>query len=83
VLTFNMPIKDAWLVDDQGERTNVTRKIKKCAGPKHDFHGESVRIKDIFDIDLVGYPTLEVTNVFNQKREFAVHLDSLKHPLFL
>lgn len=83
MITFNMPIKDAWLVDESGERHNVTRKIRKCAGPKRDFHGKCVRIRDVFDYDMDLYPTLEITSVFNQTCTLSTRTDVLKHPLFL
>lgn len=83
LFVFNMPIKEAVLIDNDGGLLNVTRKIKKCAGPKHDFHGESVRVKDIFTLDISEYSTLRVTNLANQTRVFDVHTDTLTHPLFL
>ena len=83
-IVFNMPIKEAFLVDrDGGAQLDVTRKIKKCAGPRHNFHGETPRVKDIFSLDLSEYSTLKVTSLSNQTRVFDVHTDAITHPLFL
>lgn len=69
---FSIPITSAVLVDEDDKPVrDVTKKIKRYAGPRGDFHGESVRIADLlyYDLDTLKreYPKLQITNAFGAK----------------
>lgn len=51
-LTFAMPIDKAYILDKLGnEIALVTKKVKKCAGPKFNFHNQKIQVKDMFDYE--------------------------------
>jgi hypothetical protein len=69
---FTLPIIRAVLVDeDDKPKRDVTQKIKRYAGPRGDFHGESVRLADLlyYDEDTLKkeYPKLQITNAIGLK----------------
>jgi len=71
-MQFTLPIVRAVLVDeDDKPKRDVTKKIKSYAGPRGDFHGESVRLADLlyYDEDTLEkeYPKLQITNALGVK----------------
>ena len=73
MFSFSLPIKTAVLIDhDDKPMRDVTNKIKKAAGPKNNFHGEKILLKDIFyycDEQIIeDYPKIRITNVCNQSK---------------
>jgi hypothetical protein len=51
-MKFVMPIDKAYILDTLGNQlTVVTDKVKKCAGPKFNFHNQKIKVKDIFDYE--------------------------------
>ena len=63
--SFSLPIKSAWLLGEDGEPVHdVTKKIKRYAGPRNDFHGRDVHLRD------TGirrqFSTVRITNVLGQ-----------------
>jgi hypothetical protein len=71
VMTFTMPITHAALLDhDDKPVRDVTTKIKRAAGPKSNFHGQRVAIRDVlfFDEDALksDFPKIKVTNAIGQ-----------------
>jgi len=69
---FSVPITRAVLVDEDDKPVrDVTQKIKRYAGPRGDFHGESVRIADLLYYDeetlRKEYPKIQITNALGMK----------------
>ena len=73
--SFTVPIKSAHLVT-LGETENVTRKIKKFAGPFGDFYGKKINPMDFFltwEPDYINrFDFLEITNVLGFKKQYPV-----------
>jgi hypothetical protein len=51
---------------------DVTRKVKRYAGPKGDFHGSDVKLSDLlfYDEDVLAekYPKIQITNALGVKK---------------
>lgn len=72
-VAFNLPIISAILVDeDDKPMRDVTRKVKRYAGPKGDFHGSDVKLSDLlfYDEDVLAekYPKIQITNALGVKK---------------
>jgi hypothetical protein len=72
-MKFTLPITSAVLVDeDDKPKRDVTRKIKRYAGPSGDFHGERILLKDLlyYDEDTLAreYPKIQITNALGIKK---------------
>ncbi|MDA9846888.1 hypothetical protein N9C10_03035 [Flavobacteriaceae bacterium] len=51
-MKFVMPISKAYILDTLGNQLKVvTDKVKKCAGPKFNFHNQKIKVSDIFDYE--------------------------------
>jgi len=75
-LTFSIPIKEAILLDeDDVPSCDVTDHVKMYAGPNGDFHGETIRLRDIY----VKYPKLRLTNVLGATVEYDTTKDEISH----
>ena len=66
--SFSVPLGEVWLVDhDDKPVKDITKKVKRYAGPKNDFHGEKVRIRDMLyyteETLEKDYPYIRLTNV--------------------
>ena len=45
-MSFSIPLSSAWIVDhDDKPQVNITEKVKRYAGPRNDFHGQSVPLR--------------------------------------
>jgi hypothetical protein len=67
-ISFSIPFSKAVLLDaDDKPARDVTEKIRRYAGPKNDFHGSDVLIKDMlyFTNETLKneYPKIKVTNI--------------------
>ena len=67
-ISFTLPIKEVWLLDYQDNPViDVSKKIKRYAGPKNNFNNEDVKVKHIFDYTdeyiLENYPKIKVVNI--------------------
>ena len=60
---FNPPIKEAWAETFDGSHDDVTKQIKKFAGPNSDFHGETFSIHDMLG---ERYVRLRLINILGQ-----------------
>jgi hypothetical protein len=72
-VSFNLPITSATLVDEDDKPVrDVTRKVKRYAGPKGDFHGSDVKLSDLlfYDEDVLAekYPKIQITNALGLKK---------------
>jgi hypothetical protein len=46
-MNFVIPLSTAWIVDhDDKPIKNITEKVKRYSGPRHDFHGQKVSLRD-------------------------------------
>ena len=76
--SFSLPIKSARL---QCSNKDVTKLIKRFAGPKNNFHDTVIRVRDI-----VYTPTanekLIITNILNQFTTINVDTGTIRYPLF-
>jgi hypothetical protein len=67
-MVFSVPLVSAYLVDTDGKpMKDILGKIKRYAGPRGDFHGENVLIRDMlyYDEDTLKaiYPSIRLKNV--------------------
>jgi len=51
-MKFVMPIHKVYILDKLGNKiSEVTKKVKKCAGPKFNFHNQKIKVRDMFDYE--------------------------------
>jgi len=72
-VTFTLPIVSAALVDEDDKPIrDVSRKIRRYAGPLGDFLGSDVALRDLlmYDEDVLKreYPKLQITNALGMKK---------------
>lgn len=72
-MSFVIPVSKAWIVDhDDKPQVNITEKIKRYSGPRGDFHGEVVRLKDFlyYTKEMLEnkYPKIVLTNAIGMKK---------------
>lgn len=72
-MTFTLPVVSAILVDeDDKPRRDVTRKIRRYAGPRGDFLGSEVKLCDLlfYDEDVLRkeYPKIQITNALGMRK---------------
>lgn len=72
-MSFSLPITKAWLCgEDDKPKRDVTEKIRRYAGPKNDFHGVDVALRDVlyYDEETLRelYPKLLLQNALGFKR---------------
>ena len=80
-MVFNLPILKAYLIGaDDDSYLDVTKKIQRFAGPKHDFHGIPVQIRDMVYSE--KYKKLKIVNILNKVRVLDINTGLLIHPLF-
>jgi hypothetical protein len=59
-MSFSIPLSSVWIVDhDDKPQVDITEKVKRYAGPRNDFHGESVPLKSF-----LYYTTKTLTKKF-------------------
>ena len=70
---FSIPLSSAWIVDqDDKPQVDITEKVRRYAGPRNDFHGQSVALKDLLyytqkTLD-TKYPKIMLSNALNMKK---------------
>jgi hypothetical protein len=74
--SFSIPLGEAWLVDhDDKPVRDITKKVKRYAGPKNDFHGEKVRIRDMLyyteDTLKKDYPAIRLINALGMSKSVS------------
>ena len=65
--SFSIPLSTVYLVDDdENPLEDITERVKTYAGPKNDFHGQEIFIKDFLNQDedelIRKYPKVKLTN---------------------
>tara|TARA_R110002074_G_scaffold282245_1_gene453771 strand:- start:3404 stop:4000 length:597 start_codon:yes stop_codon:yes gene_type:complete len=64
-MKFRMPIHSAWACSKDGRETmDITKRLKKCAGPHSDFHGQDVKFSDIMKFD---FPKVRICTLLSDK----------------
>jgi hypothetical protein len=75
--SFRLPIQEAFVLDTDGAPVyNVTDVLKMYEGPRVDFHGEDLFLRDL---NLEGGETLRLVNVLGEVREYSLLEDSINH----
>ena len=70
---FSIPLSSAWIVDqDDKPQVDITEKVRRYAGPRNDFHGQRVALKDFLyytqkTLD-TKYPKIMLSNALNMKK---------------
>jgi len=72
-MNFSIPLSSAWIVDhDDKPQVNITEKVKRYAGPRNDFHGQEVPLKDFLYYDTKTlqkkYPKVLLSNSLGMKK---------------
>jgi len=72
-ILFSIPLSDVWIVDhDDKPRINITEKVRRYAGPRNDFHGQSVELKDFLYYSKKTlekkFPKIILTNALGMKK---------------
>lgn len=72
-ISFNIPLTSAMLLDHNNKPVrDITSKVRKYAGPKSDFHGEDVPIRDMLRYDPMDlkelYPKIKLTNAIGMSK---------------
>jgi len=76
-VSFSIPIKEAILLDSNNVPVyNVTSHVKSYAGPNGDFHGETILLRDIYEVE---YPKLRLTSILGVTVEYDTTKDEINH----
>jgi hypothetical protein len=72
-MNFTIPLSKVWLVDnDDKPQIDITEKVKRYSGPRNDFHGQQVPLKDFFYYTgktlQKKYPKIMLTNSIGMKK---------------
>jgi hypothetical protein len=79
-ISFNIPLVSATLLDVNNEPVrNITNKVRRYSGPKNDFHGEDVPIKDMlyYEEDTLKneYPKIKLVNAIGMSKTVSTYED--------
>ena len=80
-MNFSIPLSGAWIVDhDDKPQVNITEKVKRYAGPRNDFHGERVPLKEFLYYTTktlrTKYPKIVLSNSLGMKKTLLTLEDS-------
>jgi len=80
-MNFVIPLSSAWIVDhDDKPQVNVTEKVKRYAGPRNDFHGQSVPLKEVLYYTQKTlskkFPKIVITNPLGMRKVLLTLEDS-------
>jgi hypothetical protein len=72
-MNFSIPLSSAWIVDhDDKPQVDITEKVKRYAGPRNDFHGQEVALKDFLYYTTKTlekkFPKIMLTNSLGMKK---------------
>tara|TARA_B110000240_G_C13437274_1_gene426427 strand:- start:512 stop:1114 length:603 start_codon:yes stop_codon:yes gene_type:complete len=73
IMNFTIPLSKAWLVDhDDKPIVDITDKVKKYSGPRNNFHGQKVALRDLVYYTETTlqkkYPKIILTNLIGMKK---------------
>ena len=78
-MSFRVPIKDAFLLDENGVAMyNVTKEAKMYEGPHYDFHCETIRLRDL-DIHEPECKSVRFVSITDAVVEYDLETDSISH----
>lgn len=78
-MSFRVPIKDAFLLDANGVAMFcITKDAKMYEGPNHDFHGETIRLRDL-DIHEPECTSVRFVSAIGTVSEYSLETDSISH----
>ena len=72
-MKFSIPLSSVWIVDhDDKPQVNITEKVKRYAGPRNDFHGQSVPLGEFLYYTTktlrTKYPKIILNNSLGMKK---------------
>jgi len=72
-MKFSIPLSSVWIVDhDDKPQVNITEKVKRYAGPRNDFHGQSVPLREFLYYTTktlrTKYPKIILNNSLGMKK---------------
>ena len=72
-MSFSITLSSAWIVDhDDKPQVDITQKVKRYAGPRNDFHGERVPLKEFLYYTTktlrTKYPKIVLGNSLGMKK---------------
>lgn len=78
---FSIPLSSAWIVDhDDKPMRDITEKVKRYAGPRSDFHGQSVPLRQFlfYDEEFLkdSFPKIILSNTLGMKKTLSTLQDS-------
>lgn len=73
---FSIPLSSAWIVDhDDKPMRDITEKVKRYSGPRNDFHGQSVPLRDFlfYDEETLKdkFPKIILSNTLGMKKTLS------------
>lgn len=73
---FSIPLSSAWIVDhDDKPMRDITEKVKRYSGPRNDFHGQTVPLKDFLfyeeDVLKDRFPKIILSNTLGMKKTLS------------
>jgi hypothetical protein len=73
---FSIPLSSAWIVDHDDKPTrDITEKVKRYSGPRNDFHGQKVPLKDFLfyekDVLKDKFPKIILSNTLGMKKTLS------------
>jgi hypothetical protein len=73
---FSIPLSSAWIVDhDDKPMRDITEKVKRYSGPRNDFHGQKVPLKDFLfyekDVLKDRFPKIVLSNTLGMKKTLS------------
>ena len=73
---FSIPLSSAWIVDhDDKPMRDITEKVKRYSGPRNDFHGQKVPLKDFLfyekDVLKDRFPKIILSNTLGMKKTLS------------
>ena len=80
-MNFSIPLSSAWIMDHGDKpQVNITEKVKRYAGPRNDFHGQEVSLKDFLYYDTQTlqkkYPKVLLSNSLGMNKILLTTEDS-------
>ena len=80
-MNFTIPLSSVWIVDhDDKPQVDITEKVKRYAGPRNDFHGQSVPLKEFLYYSQKTldkkFPKVVLTNAIGMKKTVLTTEDS-------
>lgn len=80
-MSFTIPLSNAWIVDhDDKPQVNITEKVRRYAGPRNDFHGQPVPLREFLYYTKktlrTQFPKILLTNSIGMKKVVLTLEDS-------